>query len=399
MLGQAVRVSDGVVIDDGALIAMPTEAWQVQALVRLASHQDLCIVPRGMGSARAGGAVALYDGGKRPIVVDLTINQDIQVDVLRHTISVGCGATNEDVQQAASACDLFYPVDAYRYSTMGGNIATDAYGVESLAYGTTKDYVLGLDLILPDGERMTTRSSVTPMGIDLTRLLVGSEGTLGIIWSATLRLLDMPERTYTYIAGFDTHDAAFRTVDLLLRQYRSALTSLDFMDALTTDAIGSEYLADQRGRYVLLARSRYESMPGFTRVDDRDAVFVWDAYYNLMYVDAVRVCVDTTDAELLNHYVVHLAAEHSCEVRVNGSAGLGIFHVSFSSDDSKVIAECNARTRSHVMSILGGSLAVEGIGNMGNDLFISTQTDAARLNLKIKQALDPLGIMNPKKVL
>lgn len=397
-LGQAVD-SSGVTIDGAAILAMPTELWQVQDLVRLAANQDMCIVPRGMGSARSGGTAAVYDGSRTPIVIDLTSNRDVEVDVLRHTISVGCGTTNEEVIAAASTFGLFYPVECYRHSTVGGNIATDAFGNESLAYGTTKDQVLGLTMVLPDGNLLTTRSSVAPMGVDLTRLFVGSEGTLGICWSATLRLLDAPERTYTHIVGFTTHEAMFRSADILLRQHRGTLTALDFLDSSTTSSMGSEYMKDHKGLYVLLARSSCENLPGFARVPDRDADFLWSAYQDLMRDDAVRVVVEPTDAELLHHYVRKLAALHWCKARMHGSVGLGIFHVVFSGEDSKMISECSDRTRSYVMSMLGGSLAVEGLGTTGKEIFVAAQTDAARLNLKIKMALDPLGIMNPGKVL
>lgn len=352
-----------------------------------------------MGSSRAGGTSVLYDGQRTPIVIDLTSNRDIEVDVLRQSISVGCGVTNEEVQQAAARCGLFYPVDCYRYSSVGGNIATDAYGTESLAYGTTKDHVLGLDLILPDGSLLTTRSSVTPMGVDLTRLFLGSEGTLGIIWSARLRLMDIPAQTYTHIASFDSHETAFRSAGLLLRTYRPTLTAVKFMDAASTSSIGSEYMSSYQGHHVLLVRSYNDILPGFTAVIDRDAEFLWAANYNLMYEDAVRVSVEPTDADLLVHYSCKLAAMRGGIARVHGSVGLGIYHVSFTGMSAKVIAECATRTMSYVMSMLGGSLAVEGIGNTGNEIFVATQTDMARMILKIKTALDPLGIMNPKKVL
>jgi glycolate oxidase len=211
-LDQASRDRSGSPAGPAAIVVRAGSVEQVQATLRFANRHGIPVVPRGAGSGVAGGAVA----GEGAIVLDLSrLDRIIEIRADDHVVVVEPGVITADLDAAAGAHGLFYAPDpgSVGISTIGGNIATNAGGLRGAKYGVTRDAVLSLDVVLADGRLITvgreTLKRVT--GYDLLGLLVGSEGTLGVVVRATLRLLPRPVATSTvaaYFAGIDEAAAA-----------------------------------------------------------------------------------------------------------------------------------------------------------------------------------------------
>ena len=176
------------------VVVLPQTTQQVSEILRLANEHRIPVVPRGSGTNLAGGTIPVHGG----IVLNMTrFNQIYEIDEKNLTVTLGPGVVTAQLHQAVEAVGLFYPPDpgSMRISTIGGNVAQCAGGMRGLKYGVTKDYVMGLEYVLPTGEvlRCGGKNYKDVAGYDLTRLLVGSEGTLAVITELTLKLLPMPE--------------------------------------------------------------------------------------------------------------------------------------------------------------------------------------------------------------
>ena len=200
------------------IIVLPETTEQVSQVVRLAAEAQVPIVPRGMGSGLAAGSIPIPSGG---IVLCLTrMNHILEIDIQNATVSVEAGVITADLQKEVEKQGLFYPPDpsSIRHSTIGGNIACNAGGPRCLKYGVTGDYVLGLTVVLADGNILTTGGKPIKdvTGYDLNGLFTGSEGTLGLITEALLRLVARPQFARTALADFVSLEAASRTVNAIL---------------------------------------------------------------------------------------------------------------------------------------------------------------------------------------
>jgi glycolate oxidase len=200
------------------LIVLPGTTEQVSQVIRLAAEAHLPIVPRGMGSGLAAGSIPIPGGG---IVICLTrMNHILEIDTLNATIRVEAGVVTADLQSEVEKQGLFYPPDpsSIRHSTIGGNIACNAGGPRCLKYGVTGDYVLGLTVVLADGRVLKTGGKPIKdvTGYDLNGLFTGSEGTLGLITEALLRLVSKPGYARTALAEFVSLMDASRAVNALL---------------------------------------------------------------------------------------------------------------------------------------------------------------------------------------
>ncbi len=175
-------------------VIIPGAVEEVSEILKLANEHGIPIVPRGSGTNLAGGCIPVEGG----IVVNMTrFNQIHEIDARNLTATLGPGVTTADLHKAVEAEGLFYPPDpgSMRISTVGGNMAQCAGGMRGLKYGVTKDYIMGLQYVLPSGEilRCGGKNVKDVAGYDMTRLMVGSEGTLGIITEITVKLVPLPE--------------------------------------------------------------------------------------------------------------------------------------------------------------------------------------------------------------
>ena len=216
-------------------VVRPTNSEQVQTVMGWASTHDTAVVPRGAGSGLSGGSSAVNDG----IVLSLERMRAIEIDTVTRVAIVEPGAFNADVKAAAAAQGLWYPPDpsSYEICSIGGNIATNAGGLCCVKYGVTTDYVLGLDVVLADGTKITLggKRIKDVAGLSLVKLFVGSEGTLGIVTRAILRLVPLPLPPATLVASFASVTDAAVAVVAVRRTLRPSM--MELMDHASINAV------------------------------------------------------------------------------------------------------------------------------------------------------------------
>lgn len=218
-------------------VVLPESAEQVRAILQLAAREGLKVIPRGSGTNLAGGTVPLEGG----LVLVLTrMNRVLEIDGENLTATVQPGVITAPFQAQVEALGLFYPPDpgSMQVSTLGGNVAQCAGGLRGLKYGVTRDYVLGLEAVLPTGEVLRTggKTMKDVAGYDLTRLLVGSEGTLAVITEILFKLLPKPETKRTLLALFHSLTDAAQAVSGIIAA-RIVPATLEFLDQATARVV------------------------------------------------------------------------------------------------------------------------------------------------------------------
>lgn len=414
------------------LVARPRTADEVAALMRLAHATPFHVTPRGAGTGRCGGAVPERGG----VVLDLTaMDRILEIDEAEGIARAEPGVLLGDLQAACEARGLFFPPDpaSAKECTVGGAVATSAGGLRGAKYGTMKHYVLALTVVLADGSVIRTgartRKSVT--GYDMTSLFVGSEGTLGVVVEATLRLVPLPPHAATLVAWFDDEASLERGIAAALR-VRAVPRALEVVDAKALSAV-AEFVAKPewaRAGLVLVecdgdeaSCARELSMfaaalsgsggADVRRADsasERDAL--WEARRRVSRAVRAKwphrfaedVCVPRTAFVQMLRDLRGIAARHGLDALGFGHAGDGNIHASVlmrTGDDGE-----RARAAACVGDVfrraieLGGTLTAEhGIAITKRDylpLELSPETIAA--HVAVKRALDPRGILNAGKV-
>jgi glycolate oxidase len=415
------------------VVAFPATAREISEILKLASLYRFPVVPRGAGSGMSGGSVPIQGG---LVLVLLRLNRIKTIDESNFLAVVEPGVITRDLQQAVEAKGLFYPPDpsSYQFSTLGGNVAECAGGGRAVKYGVTRDYVLGLEAVLPSGEIIRTgvQTAKGVVGYDLTRLLVGSEGTLGIITELTLKLIPLPEARQTILAFFNSLDLASQTVVEILRS-RILPSILEFMDHSSMACV-EDYL------HLGLPPSAQGML--LIEVDgDREAVIrqggMIEQICRNMGAEEVKRASTTREAEVLwkarrsispavfrlrpnkiNEDIVvprdkiPAAITRFKEIGRNfdllivsfGHAGDGNIHVNIMYDaknpnESRKAQEAVTEIFKAVIE-LGGTLSGEhGVG-LTKAPFLSLELTPALIDLmkKIKHLFDPNHILNPGKI-
>lgn len=220
-----------------AAVVFPVDTAQVSGVLKFASARQIPVVTRGSGTGLSGGSVPV-DGC---LVVCLTkMNRIMEVDAENLTLLAEAGAVTADVAAAAAGAGLFYPPDpgSMKISTIGGNVAENSGGLRGLKYGVTRDYVMGLEVALPDGEVMWTGNKCVKdvAGYTLRDLFIGSEGTLGIITKVLLKLIPPPAARKTMLAVYDNMENAAKTVSAIIKAKIIPCT-LEFLDKVTINCV------------------------------------------------------------------------------------------------------------------------------------------------------------------
>ena len=220
-----------------AVIVFPVDTAQVSGVLKFAAARRIPVVTRGSGTGLSGGSVPV-DGC---LVVCLTkMNRIMEVDAENLTLLTEAGAVTADVAAAAAGAGLFYPPDpgSMKISTIGGNVAENSGGLRGLKYGVTRDYVMGLEVVLPDGEVMWTGNKCVKdvAGYTLRDLFIGSEGTLGIITKVLLKLIPPPAARKTMLAVYDNMENAAKTVSAIIKAKIIPCT-LEFLDKVTINCV------------------------------------------------------------------------------------------------------------------------------------------------------------------
>ncbi|OBG83348.1 FAD-linked oxidase [Mycobacterium sp. E802] len=408
-------------------VVRPTRTEEVQTVLRWASEHRVAVVPRGAGTGLSGGATAL-DGG---IVLSTEKMRDITVDPVTRTATVQPGLLNAEVKKAVAAHGLWYPPDpsSFEICSIGGNVATNAGGLCCVKYGVTTDYVLGLQVVLADGTavRLGGPRLKDVAGLSLTKLFVGSEGTLGVVTEATLRLLPPQHAPCTVVATFDSVEAAASAVVKITGKIRPSM--LEFMDSVAINAVEDKLKMglDRTAAAMMVAASDDRGAAGaddtafmaevFTEYGATEVFSTSDPDEGEAFVAARRFAIPAVEAkgsllledvgvplpalaELVSG-VAEIAAQRDVMISVIAHAGDGNTHplIVFDPADTDMAARAQLAF-GEIMDLaisLGGTITGEhGVGRLKRPwLAGQIGPDALALNQRIKQALDPLNILNP----
>lgn len=411
-----------------AAVAFPTSTEEVAAIVRHAFENEIPLVARGAGSGLSGGANAI-DGC---IVISLqNMRSILEVDVEDQLAVVQPGVINADLKNAARAIGLHYPPDpaSYQFSTIGGNISTNAGGLCCIKYGVTADYVFALEVVLGDGRIIRTgrRTRKGVAGYDLTRLLVGSEGTLGIVTEATLRLRPPPMAAATLVASFPLLEGAGLAItritaslvpsmlELLDRTTMQAIeewkpvgldteaeamliVQADGSDADTTLRLAEE-ICNSSGASLCLRSS--DEMEAEMLLEARRLAFPSLERQGSVLLDDVGVPPSKLAALL--SVIPDIAQRHGVLVATFGHAGDGNMHptIVFDGNDPDAVASARDAFNEIVEEALrlgGTSTGEHGVGSLKRS-FLQGELgeDVLKLHAGLKQVFDPRGILNPGK--
>lgn len=413
--------------------AFPGSSRQVSQILRLATEKRFPVIPRGAGSGMSGGALPVKGGlilGMNRFDSIITIDQDNLI------CKVEPGVITAHLQQAVEKVGLFYPPDpaSLHISTIGGNVAECAGGLRAVKYGVTRDYVLGLTIVLPTGEII--KAGVETMkgvaGYDLTRLIIGSEGTLAVITAITLRLIPKPATKKTMVAFFPDVPSAVKTVSNIIRN-KIIPTILEFLDRLCLDCVkeeidlpfpsraeamllievdGDEMLVEREAQRVREVCEQSGALKFEAASDEKEAERLWDARRNVspsLYklrphkINEDIVVPRSRMAELVG-YLAELSRQYNLPIPAFGHAGDGNIHVNVMLDKSNARELDNAHVLvkalfNKVIDMRGTITGEHGIG-ITKAPYLNMEIPQAGLDLmlRVKKAFDPNGILNPGKI-
>jgi glycolate oxidase len=412
-------------------LVRPRTTEQVQAVMRWATRHRVPVVPQGARTGLSGGANAV----EGCLLLSLAgMDAIVEIDPVDQVAVVEPGVVNAVLSRAALDVGLFYPPDpsSWEESTIGGNLATNAGGLCCVKYGVTVDFVRGLEVVLADGEVVRTgrRTAKGVAGYELTKLLVGSEGTLGVITQATLSLRPAPEEALTMVALFDAVPAALEAaMEIMSSGVRPSL--LEFLDGPSIVAIQAYRdmgLSDSAQAMLLMQSDR-----GPLAADDVAAMgklceelgavevaVAGDREESEMLLAARRMinpAVEKVGASLVDDVAVprarlidlldgiaRIAERHDVQIMCPGHIGDVNMHphVVFERGDDAAAARA-ADAFGEIMQLaieLGGTITGEhGVGTLKRPwLEQELGPVGLRLQQRVKAAFDPLGILNPGKV-
>jgi len=414
-------------------VVFPRTTDQVVKCVRAALDHGVPTVTRGSGTGLSGGSVA----GTDSLVLCLAQMDAIaEVDARNLTIRAQPGVITQKIDEAASRHGLFYPPDpgSMRVSTIGGNVAENSGGLRGLKYGVTRDYVMGLEVVLADGRiaRLGNKCVKDVAGYSLKDLFVGSEGTLGIITEVLLKLLPRPAARRTMLATYGRIEDAAETVSAIIAA-RIIPCTLEFLDRVTIRCV-EEYahvglptdceavllmetdghpaaVADEATRMEAIARERGAREVRAAR-DEAEAMTLAAARRSAFSALARQrpttiledVTVPRSELASMVAFVARTAAAHGLQIGTFGHMGDGNLHPTFLTDERD--ASEMARVHLALDAIVGRTLELGGTitGEHGVGLakkaWLRKQLgdDSYELLRQIKQTLDPRGLLNPGKI-
>ena len=416
-----------------AAVVFPRTTEQVADCVRLAASTSTPIVTRGSGTGLSGGAVPTAGS----LVVCLTqMDAIVDVDPRNLTLRAQPGAITQRIDEAAGRHGLFYPPDpgSLRISTIGGNVAENSGGLRGLKYGVTRDYVMGLEVVLADGQvaRLGSACVKDVAGYSLKDLFIGSEGTLGIITEVLLKLVPRPLARRTMLALYDSIEDAAETVSAIVAA-RIIPCTLEFLDRVTAGCV-EDYarvglptdcdavllmetdghpaaVADEAARMEEIART-HRARDVRTARDEAEALQLAAARRNAFAALARRrpttiledVTVPRSELATMVSFIAATAARFNLQIGTFGHMGDGNLHPTFLTDERN--ADEMHRVHQALDAIvtrtleLGGTITGEhGVGLAKKPWLRQQMGDASYALMKqVKRALDPHGLLNPGKM-
>ena len=415
------------------VVVLPGSAAEISAVVKFAADDGRAVVTRGSGTGLSGGSVP----SEGCIVLCLTrLDKILSVDAANLTVRAQCGVITAAIDAAANKHGLFYPPDpgSMKISTIGGNVAENSGGLRGLKYGVTRDYVMGLEVVLPDGRiaRFGNACVKDVAGYSMKDLFIGSEGTLGIITEVLLKVLPRPAARRTMLASYDRMEDAAQTVSDIIAAKIIPCT-LEFLDRMTIGCV-EDYakiglprdcealllmetdghpaaVAEEAEQMLALARARGARDVRVAR-DDAEALQLASArrsaFSALARVRPTTILEDVTVprdklAEMVA-FVAEVAKKHNLLVGTFGHMGDGNLHPTFLTDERNT--EEMARVHEALEDIvtktlaLGGTITGEhGVG-LAKKAWLRRQVgeNSHDLMREIKRAWDPRNLLNPGKI-
>ncbi|MDO8585762.1 MAG: FAD-linked oxidase C-terminal domain-containing protein [Armatimonadota bacterium] len=415
-------------------IVRPADTAQIAAVLRLANENAFPVIPRGAGTGLSGGSVAAAGG----VVLDVCrLDRIVQIDETNMLLTAQPGVVTAKLVSAAEKLGLLYPPDpgSINACTIGGNVAENSGGLRAVKYGVTGDYLKALEVVSPLGEvyRTGARTVKSVAGYNVTSLLCGSEGTLGVLTEITVKLIPIPRFRRSLLAVFDTVRGATDAVVAIMTCGVLPAT-LEMMDGMTirhveqANHIGLPVEAEaillievdgysdagvaEEAEIVRAALAKSEASEMKTADNPADRERLWEARRSAIPALARArpttmledVTVPVTALSEMTLFIQQMAREHSVSVATFGHAGDGNLHPTFLADDRD--EDEIARVKQATAEIfekaiaLGGTVSGEhGIG-MTKTRFLPMETGPATIEVmrSIKRAMDPNNILNPGKV-
>lgn len=417
------------------LVVKVETAWEVSNIMKYAYENNIPVTPRGSGTGLVGSAVPI----KKGIVIDLSLmNHFLELDEENLTITLEPGVLLMELSQYVEDHDLFYPPDpGEKTATIGGNINTNAGGMRAVKYGVTRDYVRGLEVVLPNGEIVSFGGKVVKnsSGYSMKDLLVGSEGTLGIITKATLKLLPLPRKSISLLIPFPALEQAIRTVPLIIKS-KTIPTAIEFMQRETImdaeEFLGKKFPDNQSDAYLLLkfdGNTTEEIEETFEKTaqicieqgaldilisdteERNDSIwkargaFLEAIKASTTYMDEVDVVVPRNKVNEIVEFTHELQDKVGVRIKSFGHAGDGNLHAYILKDDlSEEQWETKVNQAMEAMyekaNELRGQVSGEhGIGYAKKPyLKESMEPQILEIMKGIKLAFDPKNILNPGKI-
>ena len=422
----ALRETPGIVV-------LPANTAEVSACVKWAAENGISITTRGSGTGLSGGSVPTAGG---LVLCLVRMNRVLEVDPNNLTVRAECGTITQRIDEAAAVHGLFYPPDpgSMKISTIGGNVAENSGGLRGLKYGVTRDYVMALEVVLPDGRivRLGNACVKDVAGYSMKDLFIGSEGTLGVITEVLLKLLPRPAARRTMLAIYDRMEDAAETVSAIIAAKIIPCT-LEFLDRMTIRCV-EDYakiglptdcealllmetdghpaaVADEADRMAEMAR-RHGARLVTTARDEAEALRLASArrsaFSALARIRPTTILEDVTVprsalAEMVT-FIAATASEHGLTVGTFGHMGDGNLHPTFLTDerDAAEMARVHLALDAIVSKTLalGGTITGEhGVGLAKKPWLRQQLGDASyELMREIKHALDPDRRLNPGKI-
>jgi len=414
-------------------VVFPHTSAEVAACVRLAREARIPVVTRGSGTGLSGGSVPI--AGCLVICV-VQMDRIIEVDERNLTLRAQCGVITKEVDDAAAKVGLFYPPDpgSMKISTIGGNVAENSGGLRGLKYGVTRDYVMGMEVVLPDGTLawLGNKCVKDVAGYSMKDIFIGSEGTLGIITEVMLRLLPRPQARKTMLALYDSVEAAAETISAIIAAKIIPCT-LEFLDRVTVQCV-EDYakiglptdvealvlmetdghplvVEEEAARMMELARlngardvrAAADEAEGARLATARRSAF--SALARMMPTTILEdVTVPRTELAHMVKFIRECAQRHRLKVGTFGHLGDGNLHPTFLTNerDHEEMHRVEVALEEIVNETirLGGTVTGEhGVG-LAKKAFVKRQLGDSSYELmrSVKRALDPECLLNPGKI-
>jgi len=413
-------------------VAFPQTTDEVAAIVAACARERVPVIPFGIGSSLEGHVNAVHGG----ITIDLTrMTRVLRLSVEDLDVTVEAGLTHRKLNDHLKNTGLMFPVDPGADATLGGMTATRASGTTAVRYGTMRENVLGLTVVVADGRVIRTggRSRKSSSGYDLTRLFVGSEGTLGVITEVTLRLFGRPEAVAAAVCPFETMAGAARTVITTI-QLGIPVARIEIIDEQQLDLVNrysktnypvaptlffefhgiSQEAVDEQARAVQAIATENGALDFHRALTPEARATLWQARHNVLYatvasrpgakpwtsdvcvpISRLSECILETQADLRQSEIV---------APLVGHAGDGNFHLIFmvdTADPGEIdkVEAANARLVKRALRLGGTCTGEHGVGFGKLKYLAEEHGDSLDTMRAIKRAIDPHDLMNPGKLI